>query len=333
MVDQDHRRVAIVGDVPCRDFQRQHLVRTVAEFLHDLAAFLAAFLHVRAIARHGRHEFRRPAPQPLGRCQHRAADVVNAAAEDVGKRLAVDRQTHRAANARIVERRPLAVHQQIALRVGRLHQTLHLRHLRLHVLHQFGRDLPGQGQVEFAGDQRQDRGRAIGDDRIFDPVQIRSARLPVIRVPLQPDRLVLLELDELKRSGADRMGAHLRRRHMARINRRKAARQHHQQRRLRVGQVERDLQRAVGGDLLDVEPPGLVRVFPHLAVDLAGDDIPGAFHIGRGERLAVMPLSRHRATETSASGRHRCISMTSRGPARSGPAGFACCRNRTPRGC
>ena len=53
--------------------------------------------------------------------------------------------------------------------------------------------------------------------------------LPVIGVPGQLDVFVGLELDEFERSGADRMRAHLRCRHVARIDRRVARSEHRDQ--------------------------------------------------------------------------------------------------------
>ena len=45
----------------------------------------------------------------------------------------------------------------------------------------------------------------VGDEARDDPVEVRQARLPVAVVPVQPDELALLPLDELEGSGADRL--------------------------------------------------------------------------------------------------------------------------------
>ena len=53
--------------------------------------------------------------------------------------------------------------------------------------------------------KREHRGRAVGMIVEVDAVEIGPARLPVVRVPRELDRLVGLELDKLERAGADRM--------------------------------------------------------------------------------------------------------------------------------
>ena len=84
---------------------------------------------------------------------------------------------------------------------------------------------------------------------VFDAVEIGPARLPVIRVARHRDVFVRLELDEFERAGADRMAAHLARRHVAGIDRRLARGEQRDQVGLRPLQVEGDLVVAVGGDL------------------------------------------------------------------------------------
>ena len=51
--------------------------------------------------------------------------------------------------------------------------------------------------------QRPGSRRSIADDREFDAVEIREILLPVVFVPGELDRLVLLELDELVWAGTD----------------------------------------------------------------------------------------------------------------------------------
>ena len=63
--------------------------------------------------------------------------------------------------------------------------------------------------VELAGDEGENGGRAVGDDGELDAVEMRQALLPVIGILGELDRFVGLELDELERAGADRLGAHL----------------------------------------------------------------------------------------------------------------------------
>jgi len=127
-----------------------------------------------------------------------------------------------------------------------------VRHLALDVLLERDREVVRKGHVELSGNERQCRRRPVADDRILDAVEMRPARLPVIRVARYRDPLVRLELDEFKGAGADRMAAHLTRRHMAGIDRRVPGGEQHQKRRLRPLQMKGDLVMSVGADPLEV---------------------------------------------------------------------------------
>jgi hypothetical protein len=82
--------------------------------------------------------------------------------------------------------------------------------LLLQVMGQRDRQRAGKGQLVLAGDKGEDRGRAIAQDRVFDRVEVRHTRLPIIRVLRHFDKLVGSKLDEFEWAGADRMLAHLR---------------------------------------------------------------------------------------------------------------------------
>ena len=58
---------------------------------------------------------RRHAPEPAGRRLHDAADIALPFGDDVDKGLAVERQRHRPPQIGIVERRLVAVDQQVAV--------------------------------------------------------------------------------------------------------------------------------------------------------------------------------------------------------------------------
>jgi len=73
-----------------------------------------------------------------------------------------------------------SVIQQVGREVERRRLAHNLRHLALHVLQHRHRDLVGEGHVEIAGNEGEDRGRAVRDDRVVDAVEIGSAGLPVI---------------------------------------------------------------------------------------------------------------------------------------------------------
>src|SRR5205814_5321730 len=72
--------------------------------------------------------------------------------------------------------------------------------LALHVLEL--RDAQGKRKrhIDISRNERQHRRRWILDNRVVDAVEIRQPRFPVTRVARDPDRLVLLELDEFERS-------------------------------------------------------------------------------------------------------------------------------------
>ena len=86
------------------------------------------------------------------------------------------------------------------------------------------------------------------------------------------------------------MLAHLRRRHVAGVDRREAGGQHHDEGGLRLLHAEADLVIVRGCHLLEVAVPGFAWVDAKLLHRHAGQEIPGAFDVSRGERLAVMPF-------------------------------------------
>src|SRR5260370_20081913 len=131
--------------------------------------------------------------------------------------------------------------------------------------------------------------RQVFDDRVFDTVEIRPALLPVIRVSGYCDRLVRLEFDEFEWAGADRVLAHLAGRHMAGVDRRPSGSQHRQERGLRPLQMKGDLVVAFRGYFIEVAVPGFAWVETQLVARLSGQQVPGAFDVVGGERLAVMP--------------------------------------------
>ena len=174
--------------------------------------------------------------------------------------------------------------------VGGLDHAHRVRRLRLDVLEQRDRHFGRECHVELAGDEGEKCGRAVRDDGELDAVEIRQALLEVVGIARQLDRFVGLELDELERPGADRVGAHLGRRDVAGIDRRIAGGEQRKQRRLRPFQVERRLVVAVGRYVLDLVVPALARILTKFLRRLAHQHIEGAFDVGGGERLAVVPF-------------------------------------------
>jgi hypothetical protein len=162
--------------------------------------------------------------------------------------------------------------------------------LVLHILQHRDRYFEGKGHVELAADEGQHRCRAVRDDRVFDAVEIRPARLPVIGVLRDLDRLVRFELDKFERPCADGALPHLRRRNMTGVHRRVSRGDQCQQGRLRPLQYEGRFEIAVYLDVSDIVPPGFARVGAEAFLAAPRQEVPGAFDVGRGEGLAVMPF-------------------------------------------
>jgi peptide/nickel transport system substrate-binding protein len=51
LADEDYRRVAVLGGIPCGDRDRQPLVGAIAKTFHDCTGFLPVLLHVGSVAR------------------------------------------------------------------------------------------------------------------------------------------------------------------------------------------------------------------------------------------------------------------------------------------
>src|SRR5260370_2818942 len=122
------------------------------------------------------------------------------------------------------------------------------------------------------------------------PVEIGPYRFPIIRVPGDPDPLVRLELDEFERAGADRMPAHVARRHVTGVDHRPAGGQESNERGLRPLQTKRDPIIAVGDYLFEVLVPGFAGIEAELLGRLAEQQVPGAFDVPRRQPPAVLPL-------------------------------------------
>src|SRR6267142_48343 len=103
----------------------------------------------------------------------------------------------------------MAVEEQLGADISRSQLAARLRRLTFDVLQEWHRHLVGEGHVELAGDEREDRRRPVRDDSIFDTVEIRSPRFPVVGISRQPDRLVWLEFNKFERPCPDRTAAHV----------------------------------------------------------------------------------------------------------------------------
>ena len=207
----------------------------MAEGLHDFSRLRPVGLAA-AVARQRRDHFGRHAPVALGRRQHDAADLRLALGQDADERLAIERQRQRRSDLWIVERRGIAVHDQIGGVVGRLQLANRVRQLGLDVLYQRDRQIERERHVELAGDERQYPGRPVGDDAPVDGIEIRTAFAPVIRVAHELHGFVALELHELERAGADRLRAHVLSGYVTRIDRCVAGGEQRQERGLRASE-------------------------------------------------------------------------------------------------
>src|SRR4029077_8478981 len=129
----------------------------------------------------------------------------------------------------------------------------------------------GEGHVELAGDEAEDRCRPVRDDRVFDAFEIRPARLPVIRVAGELDVLVRLVVDEFEWASADRMLAHVAGRDMTRIDRGISRGEQRQQGRLWPLQMQYRFVFA-GRRFRDIDPPGLAIIEAKLFFSLVGQE-------------------------------------------------------------
>src|SRR5262249_36976604 len=146
-----------------------------------------------------------------------------------------------------------------------------------------------ESHIELAGNECQYGGRHIADDCILDAVEIRPTRIPVIGVAHQLDRLIRLKFYKFEGAGADRMLAHVARRDMAGVDRRKPGGGETQKSGLRPLHHKGGLVVAVGGDLLEIAVPGLAGIDAKLLGRFALQEVPGAFDVASGEQLAVVP--------------------------------------------
>src|SRR5207247_469044 len=133
--------------------------------------------------------------------------------------LPVEAQGHCPPQLRFVERRDVAVYDQVAADIGRIELTERLRRLPFDIAGKRHRQAP-ESDVELARNKREHRRRHVADDGILDPIEIWPAEFPVFGIPRQLDRFIGLEFDEFERTGTDRTLAHLARWHVARIDRR-----------------------------------------------------------------------------------------------------------------
>ena len=124
----------------------------------------------------------------------------------------------------------------------------------------------------------------------LDAVEVRLARLEVVGIAHQPDAVELLERFQLERPGADRLGAHLRPRDVAGVDRRESRGQQGQQRRLRMVEMDGDFVVAAAVHVVDVAVPAAARVLAQLVARPAGQQVEGAFDVACREQPAVVPL-------------------------------------------
>src|SRR5438045_9716281 len=141
--------------------------------------------------------------------------MAHAAIDDRGKRLAIDRQSHRGPQFRIVEGRLVDIDQHSAGDIDTGHFANRLRRLLSEILQGRRGNAVGRADIEIAGEEGQIARRDLAQDRKLDAVEIGPARFPVTRVFRELDVFVRLELKEFERTGDDRRLPYPKRRHMA----------------------------------------------------------------------------------------------------------------------
>src|SRR3954453_23354014 len=187
---------------------------------------------------------------------HRTADIPLPVGKNIDEALAIERERHRPAYLRTVERRRLAVHDQIGTLVSWLQITDCLWRLSLDVFYQRHGDPKRKCQVEFTGNERKDRRRAVCNYSPFDTVEIGASLLPILCIPLELDGFVRFIGHEFERSGADWMLPHFLRRYMTRVNRRVPRGEQRKNGRLRSFEVKRR-RVAFGTDRFQIAVPRL----------------------------------------------------------------------------
>ena len=137
------------------------LVRPVAELLHDLARLGAVLRDIGVIARQFVDISSGMPQMPSGGGSIAAADVALTLAEYVDKRLAVERQRHRAAHFGVVERRLARLIDQVAATLRRSISQIASGAWLLMSFNSGDRDLVGKVMSNLPAMKRQHRGRAV----------------------------------------------------------------------------------------------------------------------------------------------------------------------------
>ena len=288
LIVHDQRGIAEGWNVSREDPGLQALVRPIAQFTHDRPGFLPPFGQVRIVAQQCVLYGQGHAPDAVRGGQHGATERALALVLDIVEGFAVDRERQRTPDVGVIEWRDVAVDDQVGTDIGAPHLALQLRRLALQVAQQRHGHVGRVAHVELAGDQAQHPRAPIWHDAVLDRIQIGQPLLPVVGVALHLHALVQPVFDELEGAGADGLGAHLGRRYVARIDRRPASREQRQEGRLRAAEDEGHFVRAVDRNLLQVVVPRLTRALADFSGHQTRHHIPGAFHIRRGERLAVV---------------------------------------------
>src|SRR5713101_2655082 len=261
----------------------------VTELAHELAGFRAVILDIGVIAGQRLQHLRRHTPQAFWRGLHGPADVALPFGDDVDERRTVQTERHRLPQIRFVEGRHIPVDDQAAADAERHQLADRLRHLALQVPEQRHLEAIEEGHIKLPGNKCQRRGRLVAYDRIFDAIEIRPARFPVIRVSRHPYPFVRLEFDEFEWAGADRSLAHVARLDVAGIDRRIPTGESRKKARLWPLQMEGNFVIATGGDCFEVPPPGFARIDPELLARFPGQQVKGALDVLGRERFAVVP--------------------------------------------
>src|SRR4029453_2559604 len=99
--------------------------------------------------------------------------------QDLAERVPVERERHRSADFRFVERRSASVDDQVVGDARRRIFADRLGRLRLHIPPERNGDVGRKGYVEIPGGEGEDTGRTVLDDLELDAVEVRLTLLPV----------------------------------------------------------------------------------------------------------------------------------------------------------
>jgi len=180
LIHQDHRRIPVASDVARRDGDTQALVGSVAELLHDRAGLRTVLLDVGVIPRQRLQHVGRHPQSPLGNgCiapPISPSPAVMMSMNDLRSRLSDIARRKSGLSKGGAPRLTSRLRPTLAENIGQtacgawFFDVLQLRHRHA-----------GE-KIRLSRHESQQAGRDVFYDRVFDTVEMRLARFPVIWV-------------------------------------------------------------------------------------------------------------------------------------------------------